>query len=480
MRSPRENAPHRTLRVFAGTPNRVPHVVVVGGGISGLAAAHFLSGAARVTLLEQTDRIGGKLRAAERGGVRVVVGAEAKRARPPEGLELAAQVGLGESVHEASTTSAGLWLDGALRPLPAGTVMGIPADLMTVAKARVLSDAALAAAADEAATPRPTLDEDVSVGALVRERLGGEVVDRLVDPLLGGVYAATADELSLRATIPALAARLAENGSLVGAAQAVNAGTAGVTGPLFVSVPGGLASLAEAVADGPFEIRTRAAVRSLRRMPAGFVLEFGSTPQAQTCTADAVIVALPAGKAGPLLRDVSPVAAIELAGIEATSVAVVSLAYRGAGLPPGSGFLVPASAGRAVKGVTFTSQKWPGYPAGLSLLRASVGRSDQTTVLQREDADLLALVQHELSTLLGLTEQPVDALVTRWGGGLPRYAVGHVDRVARIRAAVAQVPGLAVCGAALDGLGVPACIATARHAADQVVAHLERAAQSTV
>jgi oxygen-dependent protoporphyrinogen oxidase len=456
-----------------------PHVVVVGGGVSGLAAAHFLSRTARVTLLEQADRVGGKLRAAEVAGVRIDVGAEAMLARRPEGLELAGQVGLAESVQEASTTSAGLWLDGGLRPLPTGTVMGIPADLAVVAQAGVLSDDALAAAADEAATAHPTLDEDVSVGALVRQRLSGEVVDRLVDPLLGGVYAATADELSLRATIPALAARLAENGSLVEAAQAVNAAAAGATGPLFVSFPGGLASLAEAVARGPFEIRTRAAVRGLRRTPVGFALEFGPTPQAQTCTADAVVVALPAGKAAPLLREVSPAAAAELAGIESTSVAVISLAYRDARLPPGSGVLVPASAGCAVKGVTFTSQKWPGYPSGISLLRASVGRSDQTTVLQRHDGDLVALVRYELGTLLGLTEPPVDALVTRWGGGLPRYAVGHVERVARIRTAVSRVPGLAVCGAALDGLGVPACIATARQAADLVVAHLARAAQST-
>jgi oxygen-dependent protoporphyrinogen oxidase len=457
-----------------------PHVVVVGGGISGLAAAHFLSRTARVTLLEQADRVGGKLRAAEVAGIRVDVGAEAMLARRPEGLDLAAQVGVTESIQEASTTSAALWLDGGLRPLPTGTVMGIPADLAAVAQAGVLSDAALAAAADEARTTHPTLDEDVSVGALVRERLGGEVVERLVDPLLGGVYAATADGLSLQATLPALAVRLAENGSLVEAAQAVSAAGAGATGPLFVSFPGGLASLAEAVAGGPFEIRTRATVRSLRRTPEGFALDFGPTPQAQTCTADAVVVASPAGKAAPLLREVSPAAAAELAGIESTSVAVISLAYGDVQLPPGSGFLVPAPAGRAVKGVTFTSQKWPGYPAGLSLIRASVGRSDQTAVLQRDDADLVALVRHELGALLGLTGAPVDALVTRWGGGLPRYAVGHVDRVARIRAAVARVPGLAVCGAALDGLGVPACIATARQAADLVVAHLERAAQSTV
>lgn len=453
-------------------------VVVVGAGISGLAAAHFLSDVAQVTVLEQSDRVGGKLRSAELAGETVDVGAEAMLARRPEGVELAAAVGLGGSQRAALTTAASVSLGGRLHPLPAGTLMGIPADLRAVAESDLLSAAALARAAAEAEEDRPPVTEDVSVGALVRERLGREVVERIVDPLLGGVYAATADGISLRAAIPKLAERLAGGGSLVAAARALARPPSANAGPVFVSYSGGLAALAQALAGDGFEIRTRAAARTLRRTPTGFALDYGPVPDALRIEADAVVVALPPGKAAALLRAVAPTAAGEFAGIDSTSVAVASLAYRDADLPAGSGFLVPGVEGRTVKGVTFTSQKWPGFPPGLTLLRASVGRSDETAVLQRDDAELIALVRHELGALLGLRAEPVDAVLTRWGGGLPRYAVGHVERVARIRAAVADVAGLAVCGAAFDGIGVPACIASARLAADRVRAELAERGQS--
>jgi oxygen-dependent protoporphyrinogen oxidase len=166
-----------------------------------------------------------------------------------------------------------------------------------------------------------------------------------------------------------------------------------------------------------------------------------------------------------------------LAAIETASVAVVTLAYAGVRLPPGSGLLVGAQEGLAVKGVTLTSQKWPGWPPGLVLLRASVGRVGETRDLQRSDDELVALVRSELRTLLGIASAPIDALVTRWGGGLPQYGIGHVDRVARIRRAVAAVPGLAVCGAAYDGLGIPACIGSARAAAAQACAAFAQTGQ---
>jgi protoporphyrinogen/coproporphyrinogen III oxidase len=459
-------------------PDR-PRVVVIGAGISGLAAAYFLSPAADVTALEQSDLVGGKLRSAELAGQRVDVGAEAMLARRPEGLDLAATVGLADRMHEPTAGSPGLWLGGRLRPLPAGTLLGIPTDVTSVAQAQVLSNRTLARVAEEETEDHPSVTDDLDIGELVEERLGREVVDRLVDPILGGVYATPAAGLSLRAAIPALAARLRAGGSLVAAARAATAGpaTPDRPGPAFVSFGGGLAALAEAVArSGAFEIRTGVAVRSLRRDATGFVLDYGPVPRARSMTADAVVLAVPAGKAAMLLRATCPAAATELAGVEATSVAIISLAFESASLPPGSGFLVPAGEGRAIKGVTFTSQKWPGTPPGLTLLRASVGRSDQTAVLQRDDAELVDLVRHELASLLGLRADPVDAVVTRWGGGLPRYAVGHADRVARIRAAVAEIRGLAVCGATFDGVGVPACIAAARLAADRIRAGLaERA-----
>jgi protoporphyrinogen/coproporphyrinogen III oxidase len=153
-------------------------------------------------------------------------------------------------------------------------------------------------------------------------------------------------------------------------------------------------------------------------------------------------------------------------------VAIVTFAYRGVHLPDGSGLLVGSKEGFGVKAVTLSSQKWPLDTGGLTLLRASVGRAGENHLLQRDDDDLIALVARELRALIGVTGDPVDAIVTRWGGGLPQYGVGHVERVARVRAAIADVAGLAVCGAAYDGVGIPACIASAYLAADQVLATL--------
>jgi oxygen-dependent protoporphyrinogen oxidase len=314
----------------------------------------------------------------------------------------------------------------------------------------------------------------VAVGALVRERLGGEVVDRLVDPLLGGVYAGRADELGLRATMPALAARLARGGSLVAAAGAVSAaGKDGHAGPVFTSLTGGLGRLAERLAAaGPFEVHTRTTVRAVRRAPAGFALSLGPVPDSREVPVDAVVIATPAAKAARLLRDVAAGAAAELAGVETASMAIVAVALREVSLPAASGVLIAANEPLTVKALTLSTQKWPIESGGLTLLRASVGRRGEALALQRDDAELVAIVRRDLRALLGITGEPVDALVARWGGALPQYAPGHVERVARVRAAVARVPGLAVCGAAFDGVGIPACIASAQAAAGQVLAAL--------
>jgi oxygen-dependent protoporphyrinogen oxidase len=218
-------------------------------------------------------------------------------------------------------------------------------------------------------------------------------------------------------------------------------------------------------------------VRGIERTPDGFRLVCGAVPVAESVHADAVIVAAPAAKAALLLRDVAPQAAAELGGIEYASMAIVTFAFRDVVLPPGSGLLVAPHEGFAVKAVTLSSQKWPMATGGSTLLRASIGRAGENHVLQREDAELAALVRHELRALVGVDAEPLDSLVTRWGGGLPQYAVGHVERIARVRASVAQVPGLAVCGAAFDGVGIPACIASGYAAADRVVASRAREGQ---
>jgi oxygen-dependent protoporphyrinogen oxidase len=455
----------------------VTKTAVVGGGISGLAAAWFAARAGHeVIVLEASRRIGGKLRVDEVGGVPVDVGAEALLTARPEGVDLLDALGLAGERIAPTTTAAQVRAGGHAHPLPARTMLGVPASVDALRRSGALSEAAIAAvAAEPAKPPLPPLRDDVSVGALVRDRLGEEVVERLVDPLLGGVYAGRADELSLRATMAALAARLERGGSLVEAAQAVtDVGTrAPSAGPVFTSLRGGLGRLPASLADsGAFTVRTGVTVRDIRRTAGGFALDCGAVPVSQAVEADAVIVAAPAAKAARLLRGVAPSAAGELAGVESASMAIVSFAFAGVHPPAGSGLLVGAGERLATKAVTLSSQKWPLDTGGLTLLRASVGRFGEPLVLQLEDGELVELVRRELRPLLGIDAAPVDARVTRWGGGLPQYAVGHVDRIARVRASVAAVPGLAICGAALDGVGIPACIGAARAAVDQVVSSL--------
>jgi protoporphyrinogen/coproporphyrinogen III oxidase len=436
--------------------------VVVGGGVAGLTAARDLATAGReVVVLEGSPRIGGKLLTGEVAGVEVDLGAESMLARRPEGVDLVRELGL-DVVHPA-TTSSSVWTRGELRPLPR-SVMGVPADVEQVARSGVLSDAALERLRHEGPGTALADGEDVSVGELVATRLGDEVVDRLVEPLLGGVYAGHARLLSARATVPQLVAWSGGTSLVEAAAQAVTASS----GPVFAGITGGLGRLPGVLADG-LVVRTGALVRELRRTPTGFALVAGPTVAPQEVLADEVVLATPAAPTARLLAVLAPVAAAELAAVEHASMAIVTLAFRVGDLRdlPGSGFLVPPVDGRTIKAATFSFNKWDWVREagdGMLLLRTSVGRHREDAVLQVRDEELVAASLADLAEAAGVTGRPVDTHVQRWGGALPQYAVGHLDRVARIRGDIAQVPGLAVCGAAYDGVGIPAVIASARRA----------------
>jgi oxygen-dependent protoporphyrinogen oxidase len=352
--------------------------------------------------------------------------------------------------------------------------MGIPPDVDAVAGTGVLGDAALDRVRAEPGLPGEPLDADIAVGELVERRLGAQVVDRLVDPLLGGVYAGRAGGLSLRATIPALAAPLAEHPSLIRAVRAARDAAPAENGPVFATVTGGLSRLVRAVATASgATIRTGLPARELRRTATGWRITIGATRAPEFIDADAVVLAVPARPAARLLGEVSPAAAAEIGAVEYASVALVTLVLPPTGLPPGSGALIPATSGLATKAVTYVSQKWPGPPGdGATVLRASVGRLGEEAVLQRDDAELAELVRAELSTLLGPLPAPRATKVSRWGGALPQYAVGHLDRVRRARTALAAHPTLALAGAAYDGIGIPLCIGSGEAAAEAVVAAL--------
>jgi protoporphyrinogen/coproporphyrinogen III oxidase len=470
-----------------------PHVAVIGAGIAGLAAARFLvRGGARVTVLEGSPQIGGKLRVSEIAGVAVDEGAESMLARRPEGLDLVRDVGLGDELVYPATTSAAILSYGRLRPMPAGQVMGVPADLGALSRSGVLSPAGLARVALDLVRGPTMRGADVSVADYVGARLGRELVDRLVEPLLGGVYAGRTEELSFDATMPAIAAAARTQRSLIAAARAVREAGPAAPGPVFTTLPGGLGTLPAVLADlveaAGGSVRTGATVRELRRLPRaphrGWRLTIGCAHDPGHLDVDAVVVAVPARPAARLLADQAPAAARELDRIDYASMAIVTLAYASTAFPrqpDGSGYLVPAVEGREVKAVTFSTVKWPHLVAGRPgtvIVRCSIGRFGDEYLLQRPDGELKAMAMAELAATCGTGELPIDHRVTRWGGGLPQYTVGHADRVARIRSAVAGLGGLAVAGAAYDGLGIPACIASGRSAASRVLDHLRDRAES--
>jgi protoporphyrinogen/coproporphyrinogen III oxidase len=470
-------------------------VAIVGGGISGLAAAHrlraLLGPGAEITVLEQRDRVGGVLRTVDLAGVPYDVGAEAFLARRPEVPALLAELGLADEQVHPSGAAPSVRAGGRTGPLPGGTMLGVPTSAARLDG--LLSAAGLAAVAAEPDRPlRWERGADVSLGALLRERFGDELADRLADPLLGGVYAGRVDALGLRATVPALATALdAGAPSLTAAADSattrrprVGVSASACRGlrepesgsaaprPVFGALRGGYRVLVDAlVAASGVELRLGTTVRAVARQGAGWRLTLGPTTAPEVLDADAVLLAVPAPAAARLLTDVAPAAAAAAAAIELASSAVVALAYRApdaASLPPTSGALIAADEPLAVKGVTHSSTKWSHLaPDGLVRLRASLGRFGEAATLQVDDAELVARVRADLVVLTGITAAPVAVHVQRWGGGLPQYAVGHLDRVRTIEEGLPA--GLAVAGSALHGVGVPACVGTARAAAQRLV-----------
>jgi oxygen-dependent protoporphyrinogen oxidase len=459
-------------------------VAVVGGGVAGLAAAVRIRDRApadtEIIVYEQSGRLGGKLRTGELAGTTVERGAEAFLVGAPDGGESAAvrfarRLGLGDRLVHPAALPAALAIGGELQRVPGGTLVGVPGDLSllgTVARP-------VAGADRDEGHPLLAPGADVAVGALVRARYGDEVADRLVDPMLGGVYAGRADHLSLATTMPALAAAARTEHTLAGAVRAAQAAAVRVPGrPVFGAVDGGMTQLIAAAASAAgARISLGLPVREIARTPHGWRLLLGPVPAPQTDDVDAVVLAVPARPAARMLAGVDLSAAAEVEALDYAGVALIAMALPpGTPLPELSGFLVPPTEGTLVKAATFVTHKWPHLrrEGGPVIIRASLGRAGEEHRLQPPDPVLTATAHAELGRLLGgELPPPVASWVQRWGGGLPQYPPGHLERVALARAALGDRGGLVLAGAAYDGVGIPACVASGESAADDVLKHLE-------
>ena len=432
-------------------------IAVVGGGITGLAAAYELRAQApdaEIVVLEATDRLGGKVTTTTFAGRAIDEGADAFLARVPWGLDLCRELGIDTELVSPAQQSAYVWFDGALRRLPAGLVLGVPTDFDAVVESGIVSEPITVEPAQAPLDPAT----DIAVGALIRAQLGDAVFERLVDPLLGGINAGDGDRLSLRAAAPQLAAAAERDRDLV---AALRAQPPAAPGPVFYAPVGGMGAIADALiaaltASG-VELRREAQVDELAALDA-----------------DLVVITTPAFRAADLVRAASAHAAELLDSITYASVVLVTLAYpNGAVTRPldASGFLVPRTEGLLMTASSWSSSKWAHLANDEStVVRVSTGRFGDERAALLDDATLVQTLVEEVATTSEIEGEPIDVMVRRWPQSFPQYEPGHLDRVADIERTLADaLPHVVLAGAALRGIGVPACIRQGREAAHEVL-----------
>jgi oxygen-dependent protoporphyrinogen oxidase len=462
-------------------------VVVVGGGISGLAAAWELSAAAQfqtdpseITVLEASDRFGGMLRSDDLAGRVVDMGADGFLGRRPEATELCREVGLEKKLVPIAARGASVWSRGRLRVLPEGHSMGIPTRFWPTARSGILGVRGSTALARDALLPRPDVRGpigDRAIGPLVARKLGRRVVDQLADPLIGGIHAGSVDDMSAAAVFPPLLAAAHRRGSLMRSLRAETPKPDPDGPPLFWALEGGMTALVQALSAAlerrDVQLEASSPIDGLERDGNSWTLT-----GAREVRADAVVLTVAAPITSRLLQPHDDEAAALLASIDYASVTVVTFRAAAECIPGdlfGTGFLVPrhsAPRGRepwAVTACTYLDRKWPHLGRdGEVLLRASLGRIDDTRAEEWNDADCAARAWDELGALMGLTGQPKTWVVARHPQAFPQYRVHHLLRTAGVEAAVARLGGLAVAGSAYRGVGIPACIASGRAAARAV------------
>ena len=464
-----------------------PHVVIIGGGISGLAAARRLlqdETPPRVTVLDSDTQFGGKIRTEYAEGFVIEGGPDSFLSGKPRGVGMATELGLGDALIGVTPQPqrAFILYRDAFYPIPEGLTGLVPTKLGPVARSRLLSPQGKARLVLDYVLPKHDA-RDEALGAFVRRRLGDEVWERLVEPLMAGIYAADGDQLSLAATFPQLQAAEREHGGLIKgvvAARQNAPASGGPPRPPFLTPASGLGAMVEALLnqlrrDGA-TLRTGTRALSVQQPIPGSaydIARYGDIPM----RADAVILATPAHVASDLLSGLDPALSRDLAEIPHASTAIVTLAYRSEQIArplTGHGYVVPRVAGGPVLACTWSSRKWAGRaPEGWDLLRVFLGRSGNgEALLEFDDAALFAIAQAEVETRLGASGSPGLGRVQRWPRGMPQYVLGHPERADRVEAAFTGHAGLELAGNALHGVGMPDVIRSGEEAAQRTLQQL--------
>lgn len=450
-------------------------MVVVGGGITGLSAAFELSRQGlEPVVIEADSRLGGKILTTPFAGVALDAGADAFLARVPWASKLCEELGVGQDLVAPAATGAYLFANGALRRIPERLMLGIPTDLDALRNSGLISAAGIARAALDLDRPddRPATDE--SIGSLIRRRLGPELLDKLIDPLLSGIFAGDTDLLSVAAAAPQIATAAAHGSLIAGARTLLPAPQNGPLLPVFLTLPGGLGRLIDLLAlhIGAGRIRTGCSAVGLQRhgnrwsvaLDGGDVIE-----------ADHVLITTPAPIAARLIGDHCPTARDLLGALEYSSVVLASLAWPATSIArplDGSGFLVPRSEGLLMTACSWSSSKFAHLGGdGIARLRVSAGRWGDDRIAALDDAALTAQLRRDLATTMGIEATPQEVRISRWPACLAQYRPGHLDRLDALEAALAgEAPGVTATGAAFRGVGLPACIYQGRRAGEQIAA----------
>jgi oxygen-dependent protoporphyrinogen oxidase len=461
-------------------------VAIIGGGVSGLAAAHHLQKLAPsidVQLYEAGSRLGGVIQTVRKDGFLIEGAADNFMTSLPSGIELCKDLGLDDDLIGTNPNGHGadVLAHGRLEPIPAGFMVMAPSRIWPLLSTRILSPWGKLRAGMELFMPRKDSDEDESLKSFVCRRFGTELFERLVQPLVGGIYTADPERLSVAATMPRFLEMERNHGSLIRGMLASRKTSGkraekvgGARYSQFVTLRGGMSRLINALADQlPRDAaHLNCSIDSVRRNGANWELRTSARPH-RPIAADAVIVAAPAGHASNMLSHVDAEIADELGSIEYASCAVVSLAFRRdqIGHPLGSfGFVVPLIEEHLILSCSFSSEKYAGRaPEGTVLMRVFIGGACQSGLMRLPDKELIELALWEVTKLLDIDGEPLLRHITRQTHAMPQYHVGHKARVARIEERLKLYPSLALAGNALNGVGVPGCIESGQKAALRIL-----------